>query len=125
MPLTTSGANAPVLPAVLNGSILSPAWWRAAVPASPALLHVAMAGLLGGQALWLLRLLVSCVFPLVLSPFSMWMRVYAVGFVMLIMYSMNSPVWRYPHVGFLALFYLIYAFWTLPNVQPIAGHKMS
>merc|ERR1712086_636196 len=101
----------------MNGSIFSPAWWRETVPASPGMLHLALGGALSGQALWILRLLVSSAFPMVLSPFRMWTRVYSVACVILVMYAMNSAAWQYPHVGFVAIMYLIWAFWTLPNVQ--------
>lgn len=125
MPLTTPGAQTSLVNAAMNGSIFSPAWWRESVPASPPLLHMALGGLLGGQALWLCRLLVSFIFPLVISPLRMWTRVYSGASILLLMYAMVSPAWSYPHVGFLALVYLVWALWTLPNVQPVASYKNS
>jgi len=124
MPLTTTGPTQPVIGALQDGSALSLQWWKANVPSSPALLHLALAGLLGPQALWLLQLLVSFAVPLLFSPLRRWTRGYSVGCVILMMYSMNSPAWKYPHVGFLTMGYLAWAFWVLPNVHPV-GYKLD
>jgi len=119
MPLSALDFPSDALFAFLDGRALRLAWWRAAVPASSPLLHMALAGQLGTEALYLCRLLTAFALPLLLTPLIMWTRVYAVACVILLMYSMNSGDFRYPHVGYLVLLYLTWAFWKLPDLRPV------
>merc|ERR1712113_247179 len=102
---------------------LRPSWWRASVPSSAPLLHMALTGAAAGEALFICKLLIAFICPLLLSPFRMWTRAYAVACLLLSMYAMNSAEWRYPHVGFLSLLYSAWAFWKLPNMQFAKGHN--
>ena len=87
------------------------------LPASMPLAHMAMSQQLAPEALYIAKLLLSFALPLLFSSLRVWAKVYSVFLVMLIMYSMNSPVWRcapqpfaavgrYPHLGFVSLSYL-------------------
>mmetsp|Transcript_28809 Transcript_28809/g.90805 ORF Transcript_28809/g.90805 Transcript_28809/m.90805 type:complete len:382 (+) Transcript_28809:83-1228(+) len=122
MPLTAKELPADVLSALLDGRALTLGWWRMAVPSSAPALHLALAGQLAGEALFICKLMIISACPLLLSPFRIWARFYAGACVLLLMYSMNSPEWQYPHVGFLALAYLAWAFWKLPNVEFLKPH---
>merc|ERR1712032_214341 len=120
MPLSALDLPSDGLSAFLDGRAFRAAWWRTAVPSSWPLLHMALAGQLGTEALYLCRLLTAFALPLLLTPLVMWTRVYAIACAILLMYSMNSDGFRYPHVGYLALLYLIRAFWKLPDLPPAA-----
>lgn len=64
------------------------------LPASMPLAHMAMSQQLAPEALYIAKLLLSFALPLLFSSLRVWAKVYSVFLVMLIMYSMNSPVWR-------------------------------
>lgn len=89
-------------------------WWQS-VTASPPLLHMALGGGLSDEAVFICKLLLALALPLLLSPFVLWTRIYAAACALLLMYSMNSDVFFYPHVGFLSLIYLVFALWRLPH----------
>lgn len=84
-------------------------------PGTPPLLHLAVAGTLGHEARLICKWLLSFALPLLLSPLQMWTRFYAGACLLLAMYTMNSPIWRFPSWGFATLLYLVYAFWKLPS----------
>eukprot|EP00927_Polykrikos_kofoidii_P054200 TRINITY_DN48656_c0_g1_i1.p1 TRINITY_DN48656_c0_g1~~TRINITY_DN48656_c0_g1_i1.p1 ORF type:complete len:380 (-),score=46.11 TRINITY_DN48656_c0_g1_i1:227-1366(-) len=119
MPITAAEYPTDVVSALLDGRALRWAWWQSAVPSSPPLLHLALVGLAGPEALFLMKLLIVSVLPLLFSPFSAWLRVYSVACVILVMYVMNMAVWRFPHIGFCVLLYLVWAFWKLPNMKAL------
>mmetsp|Transcript_158425 Transcript_158425/g.279595 ORF Transcript_158425/g.279595 Transcript_158425/m.279595 type:complete len:378 (+) Transcript_158425:46-1179(+) len=120
MPLTTTdGFRADFVSGILNLSALDPGWWKSALPGSAPLLHM-----VSGPPYFICRILLSSALPLLLSPFSMWTRVYSVASVLLVMYTMNLPEWQYPHIGFVTLIYLVWAFWKLPGMQP-PGYKWA
>mmetsp|Transcript_30728 Transcript_30728/g.77411 ORF Transcript_30728/g.77411 Transcript_30728/m.77411 type:complete len:382 (-) Transcript_30728:6-1151(-) len=123
MPLTTQSLPGDFFAALLDGRVLSRAWWQTSSPGSPALLHLALAGLMSSEALFICKLIISFAFPLLLTPFRMWTKFYTGACVLLCMYAMNSPVWRYPHVGFLVLMYLAWALWKLPGLEPAKQHS--
>jgi hypothetical protein len=123
MPLTAVNIPDAWLSAVLDGRVLRASWWRAAVPCSAPLLHMALASQIAAEALFICKILVVFACPLLLSPFRIWTRFYAVACVLLAMYAMNSSEWRYPHVGFVSLLYLAWAFWKLPNMQFVKEHN--
>jgi len=116
MPLTAAELPADLVSAFLDGRALSMSWWQLSVPSSPPMLHMGIAGTVTGEALFLCKLMVGFALPLLLSPFRMWLRAYSIACFILIMYAMNSPLWRFPHIGFLVLAYLVWAFWKLPNM---------
>ncbi|OLQ03170.1 hypothetical protein AK812_SmicGene13896 [Symbiodinium microadriaticum] len=119
MPLTVPEAPPDMLAlfqaALADGRLFKLSWWRDSIPSSLPLLHMAISGQLGGEALYICRFLLSIALPLLLSSMRLWTRLYSVFFVILLMYTMNSPTWRYPHCGFFSLFYLVVAMWKLPN----------
>lgn len=117
MPMTAKDLPAGGLSAILDGRVLRPSWWRLAVPSSPPALHLALVGQLAPEALFICKLMIVSACPLLLSPFRIWTRFYAGACVLLVMYAMNSPEWRYPHAGFVAFAYLAWAFWKLPNME--------
>merc|ERR1711920_1104108 len=122
MPLIAKEIPAGWLTAVLDGRAFRAAWWRASVPSSAPLLHMALLGTIAGEAYFICKLMVAFLCPLLLSPFRIWTKFYAGGCVMLAMYAMNSDEWRYPHIGFISLLYLSWAFWKLPNMQFAKDH---
>jgi len=101
--------------AIAGGDVLSWSWWRSQ-QSSPALLHLALMQVLSDEVLVICKLLLATALPLLLSPCRMWLRGYAFACVFLAMYTMVSPAWHYPHLGFVALLYLAWAFWGLPTV---------
>lgn len=117
MPTTMANLPADFLAAVVDGRAFSIGWWQASVLASQPLLHMALIGQVAPEALFLMKLLIALALPWLLSPFHTWLRGYAGGCVILMMYAMTSSVWRYPHVGFLALAYLVWAFWNLRGMR--------
>lgn len=123
MPLTTQKLPGDFFAALVDGRVLSRAWWQAATPGSPALLHLALAGMMSPEALLICKIVISFAFPLLLTPFRMWTKFYAGACVLLCMYAMNSPAWRYPHMGFLVLIYLVWALWKLPGLEPTKQHS--
>jgi len=92
------------------------------VPSTAPALHLALGGQLAPEALFICKLMVVSACPLLLSPFRLWARFYSGACILLVMYSMNSPEWRYPHAGFVAFVYLAWAFWKLPNAQFSKSH---
>lgn len=114
-PLTALSLPSDPASAVLAGHVFSLAWWKTQVQSSPAVLHMCMGGLILPQALFICKLLLSSALPLVLSPYQIWAKFYAGACVLLAMYAMNGKLWLYPHCGFLALIYLVWAFWRLPG----------
>lgn len=123
MPLTAQAFPADLLQALLDGRAWHRRWWQAAMPGSPPLLHLALARQLSAEALFICKLAISFALPLLLSPLRLWSRFYAGACMLLAMYAMNSPAWRYPHVGFLALLYLMVAFWKLPEWAGAKEHR--
>lgn len=117
MPLSAQTLPTNVVQAFLDGRALQRSWWQASFLGSDALLHLALDGKLSPEALFICKLMISFAFPLLLSPFRLWTRFYAGGCALLAMYSMNAAVWRYPHVGFSVLIYLVWALWKLPGVS--------
>jgi len=117
MPLTTQSLPTDLFAALLDGRALSREWWQMSSPGSPAMLHLALAGGMSPEALFICKLVISFAFPLLLTPFRLWTKFYTGACVLLCMYAMNSPVWRYPHVGFLVLAYLAWALWKLPSLE--------
>lgn len=109
--------------ALVGGRVLSLAWWRTAFPGTPPTLHLAIAGLLGPEAYFICKVLVSFALPLLLTPFRIWTKFYAGACLLLAMYSMNTPVWRLPHLGFVVLLYCVYAFWRLPSMAISRVHR--
>ncbi|CAK9041014.1 Uncharacterized protein SCF082_LOCUS23752 [Durusdinium trenchii] len=118
MPLTVPEAPpeiwASLQAALTDGRALSPSWWSRSIPSSLPLVHMAMNQQLSPEALYISKVLLSFALPLLLSSLEMWVKGYSIFLVILLMYSMNSPVWRYPHWGFIFLAYLAVAFWKLP-----------
>lgn len=123
MPLTAKDIPVGWLAAILDGQAFRAVWWQINVPGSAPLLHMALTGTLAGEALFICKLMIAFVCPLILSPFRMWARFYAVGVLLLAMYAMNSDEWRYPHIGFISLVYLVWAFWKLPNMEFAKEHR--
>eukprot|EP00928_Gymnodinium_smaydae_P075878 TRINITY_DN5889_c2_g4_i1.p1 TRINITY_DN5889_c2_g4~~TRINITY_DN5889_c2_g4_i1.p1 ORF type:complete len:381 (-),score=70.24 TRINITY_DN5889_c2_g4_i1:65-1207(-) len=117
MPLTAQDLPWGLPGALLDGRVLNLAWWKMAMPASPSMVQMGLVGLVAGEAMWICKLLILGSIPLLLSPFRMWLRAYSILCVMLAMYAMNSGVWRFPHIGFVTLLYLVWAFWKLPNAE--------
>ncbi|CAE7472731.1 unnamed protein product [Symbiodinium natans] len=128
MPLTVPEAPADLLAlfqaALADGRLFKLSWWKDSIPSSLPLLHMAMGGQLSGEALYICRFLLSIAMPLLLSSMRLWTRVYSVFLLLLLMYTMNSPTWRYPHCGFLALAYLVVAMWKLPNAAAAPKQKV-
>lgn len=118
MPLTASAVPGDLPEALFDGRLLQRSYWKASCPGSPALLHLALLGQMSAESLFLCKLVISFAFPLLLTPFRLWSKFYAGACLLLAMYAMNSPVWKYPHAGFLVLLYLVWAFWTLPGSSP-------
>lgn len=118
MPLTVVEAPpelwAMLQAAMVDGRALSPSWWAQSVPSSLPLVHMAMRQQIASEALYISKVLLSFALPLLLSSMQIWVKGYSIFIVILLMYSMNSPVWRYPHWGFVSLAYLAVAFWKLP-----------
>merc|ERR1712137_189537 len=109
MPLSASDIPPDWPSAALDGRMLRTSWWRASVPSTPPLLHMALLGAVAGEAMFICKLMIAFMVPLLLSPFKMWAKFYAVACVLLAMYSMTAQGWRYPHIGFLSLAYLAWA----------------
>ena len=82
----------PEAPSELLSAALSGALGQ--LPASLPLLHMAMRQQMAPEAFYIAKLLLSFLLPLLFSSLRNWPKVYAVFIVLLIMYSMNSPVWR-------------------------------
>mmetsp|Transcript_31387 Transcript_31387/g.57630 ORF Transcript_31387/g.57630 Transcript_31387/m.57630 type:complete len:376 (-) Transcript_31387:101-1228(-) len=101
--------------ALAGGDVLRWSWWQ--TRSSPALFHLAMDNELSSEVRVICKLLIASALPLLLTPYRMWLRAYAFACVFLAMYTMVSPAWSYPHLGFVALFYLAWAFWGLPTMQ--------
>ena len=101
--------------AIADGRALSPSWWTRSIPSSLPLVHMAMRQQIASEALYISKVLLSFALPLLLSAFQIWGKGFSIAIVILLMYSMNSPVWRYPHFGFISLAYLAVAFWKLPG----------
>lgn len=116
MPLTSKELPI-VLSDVTSGRALKLNWWRKSATSSLPALHLALAGRLAPEALFICKLMIVSACPLLLSPFRIWTRIYAGACVLLAMYAMNSPEWLYPHAGFVVLLYLAWAFWKLPNAE--------
>merc|ERR1711879_82889 len=117
MPLTAEDIPSGVFEAIADGRAFSPHWWKASVTSSSPLLHLAMIGQVSGEAYYLSKILVAFAVPLLLSPINLWPKFYAGACLLLAMYCMVSEAWVYPHIGFLTLLYLVWAFWTLPPLQ--------
>jgi len=116
MPLTSS--EPPVRGQdIVSGRMLQLSWWRKGPGSSAPLLHMGVSGELASEALFICKLMIAFACPLLLSQYRVWSKVYAGACVLLAMYSMNSEVWVYPHVGFIALFYFAWAFWKLPSAD--------
>lgn len=123
MPLTCPEPGPPgVLDAVLDGRAFRPAWWQT-VPASLPLLHMGLLGEIAGEALFICKLITASAVPLTLSPMNLWTKCYSIACVLLAMYAMTSPRWLYPHVGFVTLLYLAWAFWKMPPVDQAQERK--
>lgn len=116
MPLTAPELPMSLSSAISQGHAFRLNWWRA-VPASFPLLHMGLVGQFPQEAMLICKLLLSFACPLLLSPLNLWMKFYSGACVLLAMYSMVSDRWGYPHVGFVTLVYLAWAFWSLPPVQ--------
>merc|ERR1712194_457830 len=112
-----------IIPALLDGRAWHGSWWAAAVPGTEPLLHLGLSGALSSQGFMFCKFLIVFAFPLLLSPFRYWAYVYAGACVLLVMYTMTSEVWIYPHIGFATLFYLVYAFWKLPGLPEERVHR--
>lgn len=117
MPLSAEEYPADFFMALMDGRAFGWSWWRGAFPGTPPLIHLAFAGAVPPQALYLCKILITLAIPLLLSPFTMWVKGYSIGCVILVMYAMTSELWRLPHVGFVVLLYLAWAFWKLPNME--------
>ncbi|CAE8692173.1 unnamed protein product, partial [Polarella glacialis] len=76
-------------------------------------------------AWFICKLLIGFSSPLLLSPFRLWAKFYTGACMLLMMYAMNCEQWRYPHIGFFALGYLVVAFWQLPNAAPSPKSRMA
>ncbi|CAE7423811.1 unnamed protein product [Symbiodinium sp. CCMP2456] len=76
MPLTVPEAPADMLAlfqaALADGRLFKLSWWRDSIPSSLPLLHMAISGQLGGEALYICRFLLSIALPLLLSSMRMW-----------------------------------------------------
>jgi hypothetical protein len=96
MPLTAQEVPSDLIEAVLDGRALSLSWWRVGLTPSMPLLHMALIGTVAPEALFLCKLLLAFAVPLLASPYSMWCRFYAVACVILAMYSMTAPDWKFP-----------------------------
>jgi len=123
MPLT--GATFPdgMLHSIIDGSAFSPSWWQTKFPGSPPLLHMAMLGAVSTEAYLICKLMISFVFPLLVSPFRIWTKFYAGGCILLLMYTMNSESWHVPHLGFATICYLVWALWKLPGLEAAHAHR--
>eukprot|EP00419_Tripos_fusus_P029849 CAMPEP_0172712590 /NCGR_PEP_ID=MMETSP1074-20121228/61186_1 /TAXON_ID=2916 /ORGANISM="Ceratium fusus, Strain PA161109" /LENGTH=348 /DNA_ID=CAMNT_0013536541 /DNA_START=64 /DNA_END=1107 /DNA_ORIENTATION=+ len=92
MPLTSS--EPPIqIQDILNGRMLQLSWWRKGANSSAPLLRAALAGEVAAEGLFICKLMIAFACPLLLSPFRVWMKIYAGGCVLLAMYTMNSPIW--------------------------------
>ncbi|CAJ1359395.1 unnamed protein product [Effrenium voratum] len=127
MPLTVTDSRpelwSDIQAALADGRALRPGWWLEGLPSSPPLIHMAMVKQLPGEALYISKVLLSFALPLLLSPLRIWVRAYSIFIVILLMYTMNCPMWRYPHWGFVSLAYLAVAFWKLPSAAEDKGKQ--
>eukprot|EP00929_Paragymnodinium_shiwhaense_P108479 TRINITY_DN74794_c0_g1_i1.p1 TRINITY_DN74794_c0_g1~~TRINITY_DN74794_c0_g1_i1.p1 ORF type:complete len:380 (-),score=52.38 TRINITY_DN74794_c0_g1_i1:148-1287(-) len=119
MPVSAQEYPSDIIFALCDGRALRLAWWSEAVPASPPLLHMGLAGLAASEATYICKLMITMALPLLVSPLRLWLKFYAVGCVLLAMYCMNSNGWRFPHIGFVVIVYLAWAFWKLPSMQTV------
>lgn len=117
MPLSMINLPSDFLNALTTGLALRPSWWTLNVQSSRPLVHLGLEGSVAPHALWLCQLLIAGALPLLLSPWREWMKLYAGGCVLLMMYGMTANDWVYPHIGFITLGYLVWAFWKLPSMQ--------
>lgn len=116
MPLSAEQVPSGVVDAITDGRALSLHWWQSSFPPTLPLLHLAVTGSVSGEAYLILKMMMACAVPLLLSPIDIWPKFYAGACVLLAMYSMVGSAWAYPHIGFLVLLYLAWAFWTLPSL---------
>ncbi|CAE7378242.1 TL1 [Symbiodinium sp. KB8] len=76
MPLTVPEAPPDMLAlfqaALADGRLFKLSWWRDSIPSSLPLLHMAISGQLGGEALYICRFLLSIALPLLLSSMRLW-----------------------------------------------------
>merc|ERR1719369_1305083 len=90
MPLTAQAFPENPIPAVLDGRIFQSAWRKSFFPGSPALLPLGLAGALSPEAMFICKIAISMMVPLLLTPWRIWVRLYSGACVLLAMYSMNS-----------------------------------
>merc|ERR1712060_955312 len=117
MPLTAQTLPDDAINAILDGRALRLYWWQGNMKSSLPMLHMATVGQMSTESFFICKMLLAFACPLLLSPFRIWARFYAGACILLMMYAMNSPEWRYPHLGFFSLAYLAWAFWKLPNME--------
>lgn len=120
IPLTTQTLPQDLLGAIMDGRVFSGQYWSAVnAGASLPLLHMALAGMVAPQVLFILKTLIGLGPVLVLSTVHGWFKFYTLFLFITLMYCMNTPFWQYPHAGFLLLPYFMWAFWALPGSQSI------
>lgn len=123
MPLTAQTLPDDAITAIFDGRAFNLSWWQANMKSSLPMLHMATVGQVSAESFFICKMLLAFACPLLLSPFRIWARFYAGACILLVMYAMNSPEWRYPHLGFFALVYLAWAFWKLPNMGGTKWHR--